>query len=413
MRVGTKGWVHGLSPFASAWLVLWASMCTGHAQIDPVKRDLIQLGFNQPTRGKAPISGYAFYLLNRPDFPRTNLTLRLALAPTFLDSELGFREALGPNTDVGLGVAGGGFAHTYSEFRRGTYLQAESFTGHGGELSASLYHRFNPNAELPLHGVLRAGGQFVAYERDDQTAAAFTLPRDRATAFVRAGLRLGGGEPVIFPDLGLELSVWAETQLRDDDDTYGFGRDRRVEATSHLFWARAVFTYTLPNLQPTFSVHFTGGGTIRPDRFSAWRLGGYLPMVSEFPLTLPGYFYQELTAERFFLAGGHGVLPMDSARRWNLVFIGSGGWVDYLRGLEQPGSWHSGVGTGLHYRSASGRWQVGVGGGYGFQALRNGHKGAFMVGMICEINFAPGRAEGLPPQEKGTHPSGLFRWLWR
>ena len=61
-----------------SWLaVLLPAVAT--AQIDPVKRDLIQFGYNQPTEGKAPLAAYAYYYHNQPDFLRTNLTLRLAL----------------------------------------------------------------------------------------------------------------------------------------------------------------------------------------------------------------------------------------------------------------------------------------------------------------------------------------------
>ena len=64
-------------------------------QIDPEPRKLLQLGFNQAMEGAAPIAGYMFYYLNEPNFLRTNLTLRLAVAPVYLDSELGVRGALG------------------------------------------------------------------------------------------------------------------------------------------------------------------------------------------------------------------------------------------------------------------------------------------------------------------------------
>jgi hypothetical protein len=41
------------------------------------------------------------------------------------------------------------------------------------------------------------------------------------------------------------------------------------------------------------------GGSADPDRFNPWRLGGVLPLIAKFPLILPGYFYQDLTAKRF------------------------------------------------------------------------------------------------------------------
>jgi len=79
------------------------------------------------------LSGYAFYYRNQPNFLRTNLTLRLAAAPVYLDSELGLTGALGPHTDLGIGLAGGGFADSYFEVRQGEFLRGESFLGHGGE----------------------------------------------------------------------------------------------------------------------------------------------------------------------------------------------------------------------------------------------------------------------------------------
>src|SRR5437773_2098429 len=129
------------------WLaaVSWL-LCGAHcaqAQLDPTKRELIQLGYNYPIHGHAPLSAYAFYYANLPNFYRTNLTLRLALAPVYLDAEVGLVNLLGEHTDVGIGINGGGFADTYSEIREGKYLRDESFTGHGAGASISIYHLFN------------------------------------------------------------------------------------------------------------------------------------------------------------------------------------------------------------------------------------------------------------------------------
>ena len=72
------------------------------AQIDPVKRDLIQFGYNQALEGHAPFGGYAFYYHNDPNFLRTNVALRLCVSPVFLDSEVGFVNGLGPHTDFAI-----------------------------------------------------------------------------------------------------------------------------------------------------------------------------------------------------------------------------------------------------------------------------------------------------------------------
>src|SRR5512135_3558019 len=127
---------------------------TAPGQIDPVKRELFQFGYNAALEGHSPLAAYAFYYRNQPDFLRTNLTLRLSVAPTYLDSELGIRHAISEYTDVGIGLAGGGFADDYSEVRQGTFYPTESFTGHNAQTSLSVYHLFNPCQKIPLHGVV-------------------------------------------------------------------------------------------------------------------------------------------------------------------------------------------------------------------------------------------------------------------
>jgi hypothetical protein len=61
---------------------------TCQAQIDPMKRQLLQFGYNQALEGHGPLAGYAFYYLNQPNFARPDLTLRLAIAPTYVDGDL-------------------------------------------------------------------------------------------------------------------------------------------------------------------------------------------------------------------------------------------------------------------------------------------------------------------------------------
>src|SRR5271155_847687 len=123
------------------WLTLFAPVFAS-AQIDPVRRDLIQFGYNQAFEGHQPLAAYAYYYHNQPDFLRTNLTLRLAVAPVYLDSELGFISGLGPHTDFAIGLAGGGFSDGYNEIHGGKFLPDESFEGDGAEISASVYHLF-------------------------------------------------------------------------------------------------------------------------------------------------------------------------------------------------------------------------------------------------------------------------------
>ena len=369
-------------------------------QIDPVKRELLQFGYNASLEGHAPLSGYAFYYLNRPDFLRTNLTLRLAVAPTYLDSELGISQAIGPQTDIGIGLAGGGYADNYPEIRRGTYLPKESFIGYGGEASFSVYHLFNPGSQIPLNGLIRGIAHYSTYEADN-TASDFKLPEDRGTFSVRTGLRWGGREPTLFPSLAMELSIWYQGEFRTGTGTYGFG-DRRVEPSSHLFWAEALLAYQMPELKHSFLLSLTAGTSVDADRFSAYRLGSLLPLVAEYPLSVPGYYYQELSADEFVLLAGNYLLPLDKDQHWNLEINAATAVVDYLDGLEQPGHWHSGVGGGILYQTPS--WKVLLCYAYGVDAIRSSGRGANSIGILMQFDLGQGKAKAFSPTQPG---------LWR
>ena len=388
------------------WLVLGLPVVVS-AQIDPVQRDLIQFGYNQPVEGREQMAGYAYYYLNKPGFLRTNLTLRVALAPTYLDSELGIGHALGPNTDLGLGVAGGGFADNYNEIRGGKWIEGESFDGDSAELSASIYHLFNPGQLIPLNLVVRGAAHFSTYLHDD-TAAGFQLPQAGTTFNVRTGLRWGGIEPTLFPALAMELSVWYEGQFRTAPGAYGFEGDRVVEPASHLFWASAAISYTLPDSQQNFFARIIAGTSADADRFSAYRLGGFLPLIAEYPLSLPGYFYQELSARQFALINASYILPIAPNQRWNLVFNGATASVDYLPGTGQSGNWVSGVGAGILYRAPSDRFKCIFAYAYGVDAIRSDGRGANSVSILIQFDLEKSHSSSF-----NAGPPGRWSgWNW-
>jgi hypothetical protein len=391
---------------ALLWLTLFAPI-SGLTQIDPVKRDLIQFGYNQSLEGHAPFAGYAFYYHNQPDFLRTNLTLRLALSPVFLDSELGFVGGLGPHTDFAIGLSGGGFWDSYNETRGGLFFPDESFVGHGGEISMSVYHLFNPADRVPLNLVLRGTAHYSTFIRDEHTASAFQLPDDRADFSIRTGLRWGGVEPTLFPPLAMELSIWYEGSFRTASGAYGFGGDREVKPQSHLFWAEAALSYTLPESQQNFYLRLTAGTSVDADRFSAYRLGGFLPLISEFPLTLPGYYLQEISTRQFVLLNANYLLPLDATQRWNLYMNASTAFVDYLSGEAQPGNWLSGVGGGILYRLPNDRLKIVLDYAYGIDAIRSHGRGANTVGLLLQWDLERARGEkpgpALPNRWWGWH----------
>ena len=378
-------------PFWRRWasiagIGLGISCLSASAQIDPDKRQLLHLGYNAFFQGHAPIAGYAFYYLNRPEFIRDDLTLRMAIAPVYFDSELGISHALGPNTDIGIGMAGGGFADSYNEVRGGKYFLKESYDGYGGGASVSLYHRFNPAQRIPLFGIARAGAYYAAYTRTSDTAEGFKLPEDHESANFRVGLRLGGKEPVLFPSVAMELAIWAESLNRGNSGRYGFNRDRDLNTSAELFYTFAYLAYTFER-GDNLSISMTGGDSVNPDRSSAYRLGGTLPLVAEYPLIIPGYYYQEITARRFLLFNGRYAVALDEKKRWQFNVMAATAFVDYLPGLEQSGHWHSGFGAGLGYQSESEVWKTSLNYGYGIDAIRHGERGAHVVSLVLQFDF--------------------------
>ena len=379
------------------------------AQIDPVKRDLIQIGYNQPMEGRAPVAGYAFYYHNQPDFLRTNLTLRLALAPVYLDSELGFVHGLGPDTDFAIGLAGGGFADSYNEIRGGKFIEGESYDGHGAEVSASVYHLFNPGQLIPLNFVVRGAAHYSVYDGNDGTAANFRLPNDGANFSVRTGLRWGGIEPTLFPELAMELAAWYQGDFRTGHSAYGFNGDRELEPATHLFWASAALSYTLPESKQNFFLRLIAGTSLDADRLNAYRLGGFLPLIAEYPLSLPGFYYQELSARSFALVNASYLIPIAPNQRWNLEFNAATADVDYLPGTEQPGNWVSGVGAGILYRSPADKFKVIVAYAYGIDALRSSGRGANSISLLLQFDLGKTQSQGFTTAQPGRW--GGWNWL--
>lgn len=360
------------------------------AQIDPYARNLLQLGYDQPLAGRGPQAAYVYYYYNNPVFQRTNLALRLAVAPVYFDGELGFRQLLSPQTDAGLGLSGGGFNDNYYEVRQGRYRRDESFEGYGGGAAVKLYHRINPEQLIPLNAVVDGGFHYSTYARTDETSSQFEIPDERVNTYVRTGLRLAGKEPLLYPDLAMELSVWYERQWRlTEDNDYGFANDRRVQPTTDLYWLYAALNYSWTNTGTQFTFALTAGGSHNADRFSAARLGGVLPLAAEFPLILPGYYYQEIAAQRFVHVNTSYQLPLSDNHRWQLRFSATSAYVDYVPGMGQSGHWHTGIGPDLSYTSAHDTWRVVLRYGYGFNAERDGHDGAHSVGLLCQFNFGP------------------------
>jgi hypothetical protein len=189
-----------------------------------------------------------------------------------------------------------------------------------------------------------------------------------------------------------------------------------LEVDAHRFWGQAMLAYTLPHLEHHVSLSVTVGTSLHPDRFSAYRLGGTLPLHSELRLGLPGYFYQEITARQFGLLSGLYAVPVDSARRWRVSAFGAVADVSYLAGLQQPDHWHAGVGAGLDYTSPKQVWKIVFGFAHGFNAIRHGEHGAHSVVLLLQYDVEARQRQAYPSFEPVLEPErsrGLERLLPR
>jgi hypothetical protein len=285
--------------------------------------------------------------------------------------------------------------------RMGQYIKGESFEGNGGELSASVYHLFNPNDQIPLSYVLHTAAHYSTYNHNDTTDPAFIVPDDGVDFSVRTGFRYGGIEPTLFPDLAMELAVWYEGQFRTDGGPYGFNGDRDLSSASHLFWGSAALSYTFEESKQNFFIRLIAGTSVEADRMSAFRLGGFLPLVAEYPLSLPGYYYQELSARRFALLNASYLVPITRNQQWNVEFNGATALVSYLPGTQQPGNSVSGVGAGILYHSPSDKYKVILSYEYGIDAIRSHGRGANSISFLLQIDLAKVVGHSFTPMHPG------------
>jgi hypothetical protein len=376
-----------LARLAAVVLLPVLAVTPARAQRDPEPRAYIEVGTDVPVQGNAPLTGYAFFLWNRPNYPEPDQYLRVVLTPTYLISELIQDHWPYGRHAVGIGLNGGGFRFGHEEFRLGSHKSAESFWGHGAEVPLSYYAGTKLFELLPLEGQIRVTPGFVLYQRSLDTAERFELPQDTGLFTGRVGLRLGGVPPELLPQVALEASAWYEVRYRADAGTFGFPeRPERLESLTQRAWGRLAAVAT-PLAGHTFEILLTAGLSRDADLLSSFRLGSALPFRSEFPLILHGYFVEEVFAKRFWLLNASYRFPAwPDSRRVTFRVGGDLAGVDYVRGHRLPRNHLGGVGGDLSIAFTP-RMTLVVGYGYGFDAPRNGGFGGHMAHALIEMKF--------------------------
>ncbi len=382
----TSFWSRPLAGLLAGLALFTLVATTAQAQIDPSPRQILHVGANASLHDQGPLGAYLFYYWNLPNIT-TNVFLRLAIAPVYVDSEVGFKGLIAKHTDLAVGAFGGLYANSYNDVAGGHYYKGQSFDGNGGGASVSIYHLLNPDSRIPLTAVLRSSLNYHAFDSRDNTSPNFVLPENQSFITYRAGLRWGGKEPYLAPTLGMELSAWYELEQRTESGDYGFSNDRRLEAYSQRLFGRAQINYTTLESKHYIVAGLQGGAAFNSDRFSCYRMGGVLPYTCEFPLTIPGYFYQELSVQDFGLAYATYTIPFGSEKAWSLIESAAAAVVKYQEGMGQGGAFNSGVGTGIGYTRPSRRWKIMSLLGYGIEANRSNGQGGWTLGMAFQYNF--------------------------
>jgi len=125
-------------------------------------------------------------------------------------------------------------------------------------------------------------------------------------------------------------------------------------------------------------------------------------------LSLPGYYYQEISARQFVLMNANYLFPLDKEKRWNVTLNYSIAVVDYLAGGQQAGNSVSGVGGGIQYRTPDDHFKVMLTYGYGIDAIRDGGRGAHSVGLLMQLDLGKMHSKSF----NTTQPSHWRGWQW-
>jgi hypothetical protein len=347
-----------------------APVATPYTLMDAETRTYIQGGVETPLKGNGPVTGYAYLFATRAHFLDEDLYLRVVVPPGYLISELILDHFPSQNSALGIGVSGGFFAESQTEFQEGRYLSAESFTGDsaGGTLA---YYLRGPKifGVLPMEGQIRANPKYVWYDRSGSTSRYFRLPENTPIYDVRAGIRLGGVPPELFPNAAVEASVWHTLSYRGNAGHYGFAQE--LQETDHFTqrtWTRLGATYTFGPQQ--VSAFLNAGIAENTDALSTFRMGGGLRLRAEFPLLLHGFYVEEIFARSFWLMNFAYRFPIWPGQDLvHLQLLGDVAQVNYIQGHHLPRSTLAGVGVNLSV-AVTKRIDLVVGYGYGINAPR-------------------------------------------
>ena len=370
------------APVASVLLLLlFASIDIASAQLparvetpytlmDAESRTFLEGGIETALKGNGPLTGYGYLFFTRPHFLDEDLYLRLVIPPGYFISELVKDHWPTQNSALAIGLSGGFFAESQTEFQNGHYEKDQSFNGDSAGGTLAYYLRsLKIGGLLPAEGQVRVNPKYVWYDRTNDTSRQFRLPENTAVYDMRAGIRLGGVPPELFPNAALELSVWQTVSYRDNAGRYGY--PDQAQESEHLTlktWGRTGGIFTFWGTQA--SAFLNAGIAEKTDPLSAFRMGGGLRLRAEFPLLLHGYYVEEVFAKSYWLVNLAYRFPIWPGQdRVHVQLLADYARVNYVQGHNLPRSGLAGIGANLSVGITK-RIDLVVGYGYGIDAPR-------------------------------------------
>jgi hypothetical protein len=203
---------------------------------------------------------------------------------------------------------------------------------------------------------------------------------------VRAGVRLGGVPPELFPNAALEASLWHTISYRDTAGRYGLPeRPQQSEHLTQRTWTRLGGIYAFSGTQASAFVN--AGIAEDTDALSAFRMGGGLRLRAEFPLLLHRYNVEEIFARSFWLVNLAYRFPMWPGQdRAHLQLLADYARVEYVRDHRLPRNGLAGVGVNLSVALTK-HITLAVGYGYGVDAPRHRGFGGHDVDTQFEVKY--------------------------
>ncbi len=369
--------------------ILLLGAASAYAQVDVATRRTLQVQIGMASGADERVYPFPYFWFNQNDFPWNGAALRLIYGITYVDSELAWFLPSHPKTAIGGGLGGGSISNLITPYVDGEHLSRDEFNVGGIGTRLFVNQDLAPvlmggQAEVPMSLRFTYGINQGIFTRSGSTRD-FVLPPKFLTQTVLGEFRLGGLEPGLTSDQGLEVYASAEAGFRSGFAPFG-PVGNPYPAEDHYTRSLLSASVKIPVGQNVYFGRLAGGIGRTVDEISAWQLGGNCIGLEPFLYPIHGYYTMEFLAEDF------GLLNLGWTHRFleddRLAVHVYADHADMKLVPPNEPVWisRSGVGAGIGFRTP-GRLDWIVSYGYGINATRDGGPGNHEIALALEHSF--------------------------